>query len=50
MNVSLTVPPSIVKQGTVVETKVKETQNITLTCEASGKLYIFLLKKISNVK
>lgn len=33
---NLTVPPSIVKEGTVVDTKVKEKHNITLTCEASG--------------
>lgn len=31
-----TVPPSIVDEGTVVDTKVKEKHNITLTCEASG--------------
>lgn len=32
-----TVPPSIVGEGTVVDTKVKEKHNVTLTCEASGK-------------
>lgn len=32
----LTVPPSIVDEGTVLDTKVKERHNITLTCEASG--------------
>lgn len=31
-----TVPPSIVDEGTMVDTKVKEKHNITLTCEASG--------------
>ncbi|KAM3875993.1 hemicentin-1 [Diretmus argenteus] len=30
------VPPNIVDEGTVVDTKVKEKHNITLTCEASG--------------
>uniref|UniRef100_A0A3Q2CT39 Hemicentin-1 n=1 Tax=Cyprinodon variegatus TaxID=28743 RepID=A0A3Q2CT39_CYPVA len=30
------VPPSISNAGTVMDAKVKETQNITLTCEASG--------------
>ncbi|XP_061539337.1 LOW QUALITY PROTEIN: hemicentin-1 [Phycodurus eques] len=30
------VPPSIVEQGSVTDTKVKERHNITLTCEASG--------------
>uniref|UniRef100_A0A3Q1B6M5 Hemicentin-1 n=1 Tax=Amphiprion ocellaris TaxID=80972 RepID=A0A3Q1B6M5_AMPOC len=29
-------PPRIVEEGTVVDTKVKEKHNITLTCEASG--------------
>lgn len=33
------VPPSIEGEGTVVETKVKEKHNITLTCEVSGNLY-----------
>lgn len=32
-----TVPPSIEHEGTVVDTKVKEKYNITLTCEVSGK-------------
>lgn len=32
----MTVPPSIEDEGTVVETKVHEKHNITLTCEASG--------------
>lgn len=32
-----TVPPSIEHEGTVVDTKVKEKHNITLTCEVSGK-------------
>lgn len=40
LNVSLAVPPSIVKEGTVMETKVRESQNITLICEASGKLIL----------
>lgn len=31
-----TVPPSIVDEGRVLDTKVKEKHNITLTCEASG--------------
>ncbi|MED6274712.1 Hemicentin-1, partial [Characodon lateralis] len=35
-DLDILVPPSIVKEGTVVDAKVKETQNITLTCEASG--------------
>ncbi|XP_038571298.1 hemicentin-1 isoform X2 [Micropterus salmoides] len=30
------VPPSIVDEGTVLDTKVKEKHNITLTCEVSG--------------
>ncbi|XP_023810079.1 hemicentin-1 isoform X2 [Oryzias latipes] len=30
------VPPRVVAEGTVVDTKVKEKRNITLTCEASG--------------
>ncbi|XP_053178575.1 hemicentin-1 [Scomber japonicus] len=30
------VPPTIVGEGTVVDTKVKEQHNITLTCETSG--------------
>ncbi|XP_070817740.1 hemicentin-1 [Chaetodon trifascialis] len=30
------VPPSIVDEGTVVDTKVREKHNVTLTCEASG--------------
>ncbi|KAJ0065491.1 hypothetical protein NL108_012446 [Boleophthalmus pectinirostris] len=32
----LSVPPSIVDEGTVLDTKVKEKHNITLTCEATG--------------
>lgn len=32
----LTVPPNIVDEGTVVDSKVKEKHNISLTCEASG--------------
>ncbi|XP_035996829.1 hemicentin-1 isoform X1 [Fundulus heteroclitus] len=35
-DLDILVPPSIVMEKTVVDTKVKETQNITLTCEASG--------------
>nr|XP_054608122.1 hemicentin-1 isoform X2 [Nothobranchius furzeri] len=35
-DLDILVPPSIVEEGTVVETKVKEKYNITLTCEASG--------------
>ncbi|KAM4548643.1 hemicentin-1 isoform 1-T1 [Odontesthes bonariensis] len=35
-DLSILVPPSIVEEGTVVDTKVKEKHNITLTCEASG--------------
>ncbi|KAM8746417.1 hemicentin-1 isoform 1-T1 [Acanthopagrus schlegelii] len=35
-NLDILVPPSIVDEGTVMETKVKEKHNITLTCEASG--------------
>ncbi|XP_077463990.1 hemicentin-1 [Stigmatopora argus] len=30
------VPPSIEEEGSITDTKVKETHNITLTCEASG--------------
>lgn len=33
---NLTVPPSIEGEGMVVDTKVKEKNNITLTCEVSG--------------
>ncbi|XP_067452563.1 hemicentin-1 isoform X1 [Thunnus thynnus] len=35
-DLDILVPPSIVGEGTVVDTKVKEKHNITLTCEASG--------------
>ncbi|XP_031169752.1 hemicentin-1 isoform X2 [Sander lucioperca] len=35
-DLDILVPPSIVDEGTVVDTKVKEQHNITLTCEASG--------------
>ncbi|KAE8293961.1 Hemicentin-1 Fibulin-6 [Larimichthys crocea] len=35
-DLDILVPPSIVDEGTVVDTKVKEKHNITLTCEASG--------------
>ncbi|XP_028259472.1 hemicentin-1 [Parambassis ranga] len=35
-DLDILVPPSIVEEGTVVDTKVKEKHNITLTCEASG--------------
>ncbi|XP_071373120.1 hemicentin-1, partial [Centroberyx affinis] len=35
-DLDILVPPSIVDQGTVLDTKVKEKHNITLTCEASG--------------
>lgn len=31
-----TVSPSIVDEGTVVDNKVMEKHNLTLTCEASG--------------
>ncbi|XP_034438633.1 hemicentin-1 isoform X1 [Hippoglossus hippoglossus] len=35
-DIDILVPPSIVSEGSVVDTKVKEKHNITLTCEASG--------------
>ncbi|XP_061594740.1 hemicentin-1 [Cololabis saira] len=35
-DLDILVPPRIVGEGTVVDTKVKEKHNITLTCEASG--------------
>ncbi|KAK2835266.1 hypothetical protein Q5P01_015750 [Channa striata] len=35
-DLDILVPPSIVDGGTVVDTKVKERHNITLTCEVSG--------------
>ncbi|XP_070688049.1 hemicentin-1 [Pempheris klunzingeri] len=35
-DLDILVPPSIVGEGTVVDTKVKEKHNITLTCEVSG--------------
>ncbi|XP_068563703.1 hemicentin-1 [Cebidichthys violaceus] len=35
-DLDILVPPSIVDEGTVVDTKVMEKHNITLTCEASG--------------
>ncbi|XP_005733181.1 hemicentin-1 isoform X1 [Pundamilia nyererei] len=35
-DLDILVPPSIVEEGTMVDTKVKEKHNITLTCEASG--------------
>ncbi|XP_074524022.1 hemicentin-1 [Halichoeres trimaculatus] len=35
-DLDILVPPSIVEEGTVLDTKVKEKHNITLTCEASG--------------
>ncbi|XP_032380766.1 hemicentin-1 isoform X2 [Etheostoma spectabile] len=35
-DLNILVPPSIVDEGTVVDTKVKEQHNITLICEASG--------------
>ncbi|KAI3368574.1 hypothetical protein L3Q82_025583, partial [Scortum barcoo] len=35
-DLDILVPPSIVDEGTVLDTKVKEKHNITLTCEASG--------------
>ncbi|XP_035509461.1 hemicentin-1 [Morone saxatilis] len=35
-DLDILVPPRIVDEGTVVDTKVKEKHNITLTCEASG--------------
>lgn len=33
------VPPRIEHEGTLVDTKVKEKHNITLTCEVSGIVY-----------
>lgn len=45
-----TVPPSIEHEGTLVDTKVKEKHNITLTCEVSGKSLrnkTYLCKKIT---
>ncbi|XP_029988074.1 hemicentin-1 [Sphaeramia orbicularis] len=35
-DLDILVPPSIVDEGTVMDTKVKEKHNITLSCEASG--------------
>ncbi|AWP10692.1 putative hemicentin-1 [Scophthalmus maximus] len=35
-DIDILVPPSIVNEGTVLDTKVKEKHNITLTCQASG--------------
>ncbi|CAJ1060969.1 hemicentin-1 [Xyrichtys novacula] len=35
-DLDILVPPSVVDEGTVLDTKVKEKHNITLTCEASG--------------
>uniref|UniRef100_A0A3Q3K3Y4 Hemicentin 1 n=1 Tax=Monopterus albus TaxID=43700 RepID=A0A3Q3K3Y4_MONAL len=35
-HLDILVPPSIVGEGTMLDTKVKEKHNITLTCEASG--------------
>ncbi|XP_055020737.1 hemicentin-1 [Boleophthalmus pectinirostris] len=35
-DLKILVPPSIVDEGTVLDTKVKEKHNITLTCEATG--------------
>ncbi|XP_069009305.1 hemicentin-1 [Embiotoca jacksoni] len=35
-DLDILVPSSIVEEGTVMDTKVKEKHNITLTCEASG--------------
>ncbi|XP_033937393.1 hemicentin-1 [Pseudochaenichthys georgianus] len=35
-DLDILVPPSIVVEGTVADTKVKEKHNITLSCEASG--------------
>ncbi|XP_042370765.1 hemicentin-1 [Plectropomus leopardus] len=35
-DLDILVPPSIVDEGTVMDTKVKEKHNITLTCQASG--------------
>uniref|UniRef100_A0A665VTB7 Hemicentin-1 n=1 Tax=Echeneis naucrates TaxID=173247 RepID=A0A665VTB7_ECHNA len=35
-DIDILVPPSIVNEGTVEDTKVKEKHNITLICEASG--------------
>ncbi|XP_074490966.1 hemicentin-1 isoform X1 [Sebastes fasciatus] len=35
-DLDILVPPSIVDEGSMVDTKVKEKHNITLTCEASG--------------
>ncbi|XP_061153333.1 hemicentin-1 isoform X4 [Syngnathus typhle] len=36
LDLSILVPPSIVEEGRVTDTKVKERHNVTLTCEASG--------------
>ena len=33
---SVAVPPSIVKGGTVEDVKVKDRQNVTLACEVTG--------------
>lgn len=41
-----TVPPSIVDEGTVMETKVKEKHNITLTCEASGNNIMYYISAL----
>ncbi|XP_034531212.1 hemicentin-1 [Notolabrus celidotus] len=35
-DLDILVPPSIVDEGTVMDTKVKEKHNITLTCETTG--------------
>ncbi|CAG5863670.1 unnamed protein product [Menidia menidia] len=35
-DLNIFVPPSVVAEGTVVDSKVKEKHNITLTCEATG--------------
>ncbi|XP_029939526.1 hemicentin-1, partial [Salarias fasciatus] len=35
-DLDILIPPSIVGEGTLVDTKVKEKHNITLTCETSG--------------
>ncbi len=43
-----TVPPSIVDEGTVLDTKVKEKHNITLTCEASGKLHHIYISDLTS--
>lgn len=52
---NLTVPPNIVDEGTVVDTKVKEKHNVTLTCEASGNWHTiwkfsWSILNVNNIK